>query len=125
MSQVIRNPDTAALLAQLTGQALPKWAQQHIADTERRVAELEARVAALSQGPAESDTVVDGLGTYPDRELGLGVIIGFRLPGGVVIEAVVRGDYLRIRDRGDGAGGALVVQPETGNVLRVRSDGVW
>jgi hypothetical protein len=108
--------------------AIPKWAQQHIADTERKVAELQARVAALSQGPAESDTVVDGLGTYPDRELGLGVIIGFRLPDGVVIEARVHPDgYLEIREKGVGSSGtgALIVQPKSGNVLCIRSGEWW
>jgi hypothetical protein len=105
---------------------LAKWAQQHIADTERKVAELEARVAALSQGPAESDTVVDGLGTYPDRELGLGVSIGFRLPDGSLIRARVRDSWLELNALGPGQrSDGIVSQPSSGNVLRVRSDRFW
>jgi hypothetical protein len=103
---------------------LPKWAQQHIADLERKVADLERHVALLSEGPAESDTVVDGLGIYPDRELGQGVIIGFRLPTGT-IEAAVRGGYLEVRDKGLGMLGTLVAQPQSSNVLRIKSDGYW
>jgi hypothetical protein len=105
---------------------LSKRAQQYIEDLEREVAELKARVAALSQGPAESDTVVDGLGTYPDRELGLGVFVTFRLPDGSLIRVQVHGDYLELHAMGpDLRSDAIVVQPGSGNVLRVQTDRFW
>jgi hypothetical protein len=106
--------------------ALPKWAQQYIADTERKAAELEARVAVLSKGPDGSDTVVDGLGTYPDRELGRGIYVTFRLPDGSQIRAQVHGEYLELNALGPGQrSDGIITQPGSGNVLRVRTDRYW
>jgi hypothetical protein len=105
---------------------LGKWAQQYIGDLERKVAELEARVAVLSEGPALSDTAVDGLGTYPDRELGLGARVKFTLPDGSSVTAHVRGDYLELNAMGpDLRSDGIVVQPGSGNVLRVQTDRYW
>jgi len=104
--------------------SLPKWAQQRIEDLDRKIAELERRVALLSEGPAESDTVIPGGGTYPDRELGLGVRIGFRLPTGTIEAHVNREGYLEVRATGLDTG-ALVAQPQSSNVLRVKSDRWW
>jgi hypothetical protein len=120
MSQIISQPELADQQAARFAR-LGKWAQQYITDLERKVGELEARVAALSQGPAGSDTVVDGLGTYPDRELGLGAIIGFRLPTATIEAKVSSHGYLNISSED----GALIVQPYVSNVLRIRPGQVW
>jgi hypothetical protein len=57
---------------------LPKWAQTHIADLEREVAEKTRRIGQLSEGPADSNVCIADYG-YPDRPLGRNVRVAFTL----------------------------------------------
>jgi hypothetical protein len=101
---------------------LPKWAQEEIGYQEQKIAELTARIAELSAGPEDSDTIAMDY-IYPDRPLGKGILIRFLMPGGGRIEASVnRGSgSLELRADADKADSqSLAVQPSASNSLRVR-----
>lgn len=101
--------------------SLPAWARRRIETLERQLAERDRKIAQLSEGPAESDTVVNSHGIYPDRELGTGVEVTFRLPDGSEIRAAVRGKYVELNAIGpELRSWSISAQPSSGNVLRVR-----
>lgn len=113
---------------------LPKWAQSHIADMERKLARLEAHKAELvkqrnNTGPPDTDTFVDHLEPhdslqryqlllrgaqvvwwpgegFPDYQLGL-----------LTARWDARDKALRITSS---SRGRLVVSPVAGNVIHVR-----
>jgi hypothetical protein len=97
---------------------LPKWAQDHITVLERDLAHWKAKA---SDGPEGADTFVRYYGT-DDKPLGTEPTILFVLDG--------REAGLQVRKEGgvllvSSIDGAVGVQPQSSNVVRIRTEGYW
>lgn len=96
---------------------LPKWAQQHITNLERRVARLES---AASVGPEDSDTFA-AVTHELEKPLGAGTRIRFDLPGGR--QGTLR-DHIDARTEDDTlvivGSDTFQVLPSSSNLVRVR-----
>jgi hypothetical protein len=107
---------------------VPKWAQRVIEDRDRQIAQLTRRVAELSEGPEDSD-VIEHDYVNPSRPLRKGAVIRFLMGEGEYIEVHhdrKGGGFLELRGSGSQRdSGALAVQPQVSNVLRVRLDRHW
>jgi hypothetical protein len=107
---------------------VPKWAQREIEALEQQVAQLTRRVAELSEGPEDSD-VIEHDYVSPSRPLRKGAVIRFLMGEGEYIEIHhdrKGGRFLELRGSGSQRdSGALAVQPQVSNVLRVRMTGYW
>ncbi len=108
----------------------PKWALEKIGYLERDLAEAQATIARLSEGPANSNVIAHDY-VNPDRLLGRNIMIRFLLDDrGSCIEAAhdrSGGGYLILRAVGDiRAAQSLSVQPAGAvNTVRVRLEESW
>lgn len=102
---------------------LPKWAQDHLRQLEQDKRELSKRVEVLSNpGGEDSNVIVTGY-SHPDVRLGKDLNIEFLLANGDKIEVSHERDrnHLLVSS----PSGSLEVQPQSGNVVKVRPGGWW
>lgn len=118
----------AAVRAELAGTEtaerivkLPAWAQTYMSKLEGHIVSLRR---ALADGPADTDTWVDGTMTVPDRPLHPGTQITFAAPD--VDPKRVR-QYMNVKvEDGDPrvivvrSSSGLAVEPVASNVVRIR-----
>jgi hypothetical protein len=100
---------------------LPLYAQQHIGWLAMRVAGLTREVAELRAGPEKSNVYIKKF-EGPDRLLGIGTGIRFRLAGArpdAEIE-VRHGATPGVLEVTCPSGDALHVTPQASNIIRVR-----
>ena len=100
---------------------LPKWAQNLIANQDRLLAERDRHIAELSAGPEDSDVYVHDY-VHPDRLLGKGVPVSFRIANGIITvkHSKQTPGALEIRSTSNRAFQPLYITPQVSNVFQVR-----
>ena len=100
---------------------LPRWARDRITWLQQKQADAARTIAILSAGPEDSDTFIRDH-VHPDRMLGTGTEVSFRLPAsdgheaGQVTAGVSKHGVLEIMAHD----GSLHITPQSSNVVRVR-----
>jgi len=121
------NPSDGEKLARL-----PQWAQREIERLRRELASQQARIAELTAGPENSDTVADPYAAMhsPARKpfpLGNGTTVQFKMgpdASNDLHAAVIdrgQGRVLEVRSPG-GSGGRMAVRPVASNVVQIAMD---